>query len=208
MHQDNAASPAENFGRLDVDFPRSAGAEAVRFSLEAGQGLAIMGPSGIGKTTLLRKIADLDPHEGHAAIGNRSRTSMAAPVWRQKVMFVSSQAGWWAPTVRGHFGAIDDDLRLVMEQTGLPHDKLDMPPHLLSSGEAQRLVLIRALMRRPQFLLLDEPTSALDADTAFLIEAVLSARMAAGTGIVLVTHDRTQADRLANDTLILKAADR
>lgn len=122
------------------------------------------------------------------------------------VMFVSSEAAWWADTVGGHFakGEAPTDL---MAQMGLPEQKLDMIPQQLSSGERQRMALVRALVRKPQFLLLDEPTSALDGETTFRVEAVLRAYMTAGTGVVLVTHDEAQAGRLADDFLVMKAAD-
>lgn len=207
MPLEKTAGPAERGGRLDVDFPATAIVDHVSFALESGRCLAVMGPSGVGKTTLLRKIADLDPHDGRAAIGGQTQESMPGPVWRSMVMFVSSEAAWWADTVRAHFAAGDHPMEL-MAHMALPEQKLDMIPQQLSSGERQRMALIRAMLRKPRFLLLDEPTSALDAETTLRVEAVLNAVKATGTGIVLVTHDEAQAERLADDFLMMKALHR
>jgi ABC-type lipoprotein export system ATPase subunit len=67
----------------------------------------------------------------------------------------------------------------------------------LSTGERQRLAILRALARGPRALLLDEPTGALDSETRALVEAMLRRQLDAGTPILMVTHDRSQAERLA-----------
>jgi ABC-type sulfate/molybdate transport systems ATPase subunit len=74
---------------------------------------------------------------------------------------------------------------------------LDWPVARLSTGERQRLALGRALVRAPRALLLDEPTGALDEQARGLVEAILRHQLEAGTPILMVTHDRTQAERLA-----------
>ena len=88
---------------------------------------------------------------------------------------------------------------------GLPAGIIDQPVARLSTGERQRLALIRALVMDSPVLLLDEPTSALDAAGAERIEAVLLERMAAGVAIVLVTHNPAQAERLAGRRFIMTA---
>jgi ABC-type phosphate transport system ATPase subunit len=81
---------------------------------------------------------------------------------------------------------------------GLTDGLLDGQVLRLSSGERQRLALIRALALDPCVLLLDEPTGALDAESTALVEAELRARLAQGTSILLVTHSPEQAARLAS----------
>jgi ABC-type sulfate/molybdate transport systems ATPase subunit len=73
----------------------------------------------------------------------------------------------------------------------------DAPLQRLSTGERQRLALLRALLRNPPVLLLDEPTGALDAASTALVEQELARRLADGLMLVLVTHDAQQAARLA-----------
>ena len=71
--------------------------------LDSGQCIAVTGPSGAGKTLLLRAIADLDPAEGEVLLDGVSRDAMAAPDWRARVTYVPAEAGWWEETVRPHF---------------------------------------------------------------------------------------------------------
>ena len=87
----------------------------------------------------------------------------------------------------------------------LPEDCLDWPVARLSSGERQRLALARALALDPRVLLLDEPTASLDGDSIEAVEGVLSDRLEAGMSMVLVTHNLTQARRMAGRLLRLEA---
>jgi putative ABC transport system ATP-binding protein len=188
---------------LVVSLPASATTAPVEFSLERGRCLVVTGPSGVGKTTMLRKIADLDPHEGSVRLGYRPQQQMPGPLWRKHVTYVPSDAGWWAPTVRDHFETTSDLAELI-ERVGLTSEKLDSAPQNLSTGERQRMALIRALVQNPQFLLLDEPTSALDQETTRQVEAVLQETMEGGCGMVVVTHDAAQGARLADQQLTLR----
>src|ERR1700687_3706792 len=73
------------------------------FSLSAGEALAVRGPSGAGKTLLLRAVADLDPNEGLVTLNGRERSTIAGPAWRRLGGYVPADPGWWAATVRAHF---------------------------------------------------------------------------------------------------------
>ena len=81
---------------------------------------------------------------------------------------------------------------------GLRPDLLDAPVAQLSTGEKQRLALVRALLPSPSVLLLDEPTGPLDEESVIKVEALLQERKATGTSILLVTHDPNQAERLGD----------
>ena len=81
---------------------------------------------------------------------------------------------------------------------GLRADLLEAPVAQLSTGEKQRLALVRALLPNPPVLLLDEPTGPLDEVSVTQVEALLQQRMAGGTSILLVTHDPNQAIRLGH----------
>jgi ABC-type iron transport system FetAB ATPase subunit len=169
------------------------------FEVTAGRCAAITGPSGSGKSLLLRMIADLDQNEGQVALGDLSRVSCDAPGWRRQVIYVAAEAGWWADRVIDHFAPAQlDAARALAERLGLKPELFDGSVARLSTGEKQRLALIRALVLDPAVLLLDEPTSSLDRDSIARTEAVLKARLDAGLIIVLVTHDSDQAERLGD----------
>src|SRR5439155_13673164 len=78
--------------------------EPASFSLSAGEALAVRGPSGAGKTLLLRAVADLDLNEGLVTLDGRDRATIAGPEWRRLVGYVPAEPGWWADTVGEHFG--------------------------------------------------------------------------------------------------------
>lgn len=181
------------------------------FALARGACLGLSGASGAGKTLLLRAIADLDPCSGAAALNGRSRADIPAPQWRRRVVYVAADAGWWAASVGEHFtdhaGAAALLAALLMPETAL-----SWPVGRLSTGERQRLALARALSLRPDVFLLDEPTSGLDPEATNAAETLLRKELARGVAMVLVTHDRAQADRLAAvrmtmDRGVLRAAD-
>jgi putative ABC transport system ATP-binding protein len=164
--------------------------------LAAGECIAISGPSGAGKSLLLRMIADLDENHGTLRLNGAVRESMAAPLWRRQVLYVAAESGWWASAVNAHMQPAPA-ARDLLARLGLPAQLFDVPVLQLSSGERQRLALIRAVIRRPAVLLLDEPTAALDAESTARVEALLRELAAGGTGLILVTHNEAQAERLA-----------
>jgi ABC-type iron transport system FetAB ATPase subunit len=168
------------------------------FDVHAGECIAIQGPSGAGKSVLLRMLADLDPHDGDALLDGRPASSMSAPDWRAAVVYQAAEPAWWEATAGAHFAAADRDfVGATLAALGLSPALLDTEIERLSTGERQRLALVRSLARRPRVLLLDEPTAALDPDAVARVEALLRARLAAGMAILIVTHAGEQARRLA-----------
>jgi len=175
----------------------------VDLRLEGGTCACVMGASGAGKSVLLRMIADLDPHAGDATLDGRAASAMPAPDWRRQVGYVAADAGWWAPRVADHFPPGTDFATL--EAVGVAPAAADWPVSRLSTGERQRLALLRALQPAARFLLLDEPTSGLDVDNVARVEALLRAAMARGLGLLLVTHDPAQAARIGHRRFVLQA---
>ncbi len=170
------------------------------FDLELAQGacLAITGASGSGKSLLLRMIADLDPSQGQVWLDGQERQGFTGPAWRRQVVYSAAEPGWWHETIAPHFAAAPPrQVTDLIAALGLSPALLGMAVARLSTGERQRLALIRALLADPRVLLLDEPTGALDPEATARTEAVLRARLATGTTLVLVTHSAEQASRLA-----------
>jgi putative ABC transport system ATP-binding protein len=168
------------------------------FDLDAAPGaLAISGASGSGKSLLMRMIADLDPNEGEVSLNGRSRADMTAPAWRRLVVYNAAEPGWWSEAVAPHFpGDTLEAVRALAPRIGLPAAVLDGAVTRLSSGERQRLGLLRALTIHPEVLLLDEPTGALDRETTLSVEALLRERVEEGVVLIVVTHDPDQPERL------------
>jgi putative ABC transport system ATP-binding protein len=170
---------------------------SVSFDLQDGECVALQGPSGVGKTLLLRSIADLDPSEGTVKLDGTLREAIPAPAWRRKVTYLAAEPGWWSDIVQDHFTAWDGALPLI-KRLGLPDDCGPWPVQRLSTGERQRLGLVRGLMLRSRVLLLDEPTSALDSASAAAVEALIAERVADGTSVIWSTHDDAQARRVGS----------
>jgi ABC-type multidrug transport system ATPase subunit len=89
----------------------------VSFSLAAGECIAVKGPSGAGKTLLLRAIADLDPNQGRVNLEGRDRSTIPGPEWRRLVGYVPAEPGWWAETV-GEHSASGPRPRLFLKTSG------------------------------------------------------------------------------------------
>jgi len=185
---------------LSIRNLRRPGLVDASFNLADQECLVIRGPSGSGKTMLLRAIADLDPNAGLVELDGVSRTAMPAPRWRRLVTYVPAEPGWWAETVGAHFPDWPAAASFV-EALRLPVSSRDWPVSRLSTGERQRLALVRALLLRPRVLLLDEPTSGLDADSVTAVERLIAAHLAAGAGAIWVSHDVEQANRVGQRCL-------
>jgi len=176
------------------------GIKPFSLDLEAGECVALTGPSGAGKTLLLRAIADLDPNRGSVFLDRVSRDDFIAPAWRRAVGYLAANSGWWADGVGVHFPDHDRAAALLPE-LGIAADALTWRVARLSTGERQRLAFARLALVSPRVMLLDEPTSGLDAEAVESVETMLGQRLAAGTAILLVTHAAEQARRLADRQL-------
>jgi ABC-type sulfate/molybdate transport systems ATPase subunit len=181
---------------LSVRHLSAPGVAADGLEVADGECVAIMGPSGAGKTRLLRVIADLDPNQGEVIADGIDRARVSGPAWRRVVGYVPAESGWWAETVGAHFP--DRELSCALATAmGLAADVLEWPAARLSTGERQRLALARALVRAPRVLLLDEPTGALDDEARTAVESILRRELEAGASMLMVTHDLAQAERFA-----------
>jgi ABC-type multidrug transport system ATPase subunit len=185
------------------------------FSVADGECLSIEGPSGAGKTTLLRAIADLDEASGQVFLDGGERREVSGPQWRRNVRYCAAEPAWWTPTPRGSFPRMADTeesgnttrrgsrFGRLLRSLGLTPQHLDQLIPTLSTGERQRLALVRALADEPKVLLLDEPTGSLDGVSAGLVEELIKFLVLSGRTVILVSHDLRQIERLAHARLQL-----
>jgi len=165
-------------------------------TIEAGQRCFISGQSGQGKTLLLKAIADIFPHQGQVYLGDTESHTVPAPQWRKMVGLLLAESQWWAETVGEHFWTVDD---AQFSALGFEKDVLNWQVNRLSSGEKQRLALLRLLQNQPRALLLDEPTANLDGDNTMNMENLIQQYQAqTNIPILWVSHNPAQIERLAD----------
>ena len=173
----------------------------IDLELAPGQCLALSGPSGSGKSLLLRAIADLDRHNGGLSLNGQDHRQMSGPEWRRRVALLPAETHWWAERVGEHFSDVDTEL---LRELGFEADALEWEVSRLSSGERQRLGLARLLAGEPEFLLLDEPSANLDSANTERLEACVAAyRERRPAGVLWVSHDPEQRRRVASRGLLI-----
>lgn len=168
----------------------------VSFDAKPGECICLYGESGVGKTRLLRAIADLDDNQGDIRLNKHYRHELPAHQWRNQVTLVSAESAWWSKIVIDHFNGIEPDFTLL----GLSDQIGQWFVANLSTGERQRLSLLRALHHHPSVLLLDEITANLDPESTLKVESLLKQKMHDGLIVIWVTHDAQQRDRMASRT--------
>jgi ABC-type polar amino acid transport system ATPase subunit len=195
--------------RLTKKFGGRTVLDGVSLAIGKGEAVSVMGPSGTGKTTLLRCLNGLErPDEGIIRIGphelragdDASYAKSLFPI-RQRLGFVFQQ---WH--LFGHKSVLGNVMEApvhvrglppaeakarateLLEEVGVAH-RLAAYPHELSGGEQQRVAIARALAMSPEVLLLDEPTSALDDERIDGLVALLRRLSGTGLSLVAVTHD-------------------
>ncbi|MCS5564233.1 MAG: ATP-binding cassette domain-containing protein [Oleiphilaceae bacterium] len=169
----------------------------VSLTVPRGQVVCLSGPSGSGKSRLLRAVADLEPHRGRISLDNLDQQSVPAHQWRRQVVMVPAESQWWFDEVSAHFpeGACER----LPAALGFTAEVMDWSVSRLSSGERQRLALWRALVQEPDALLLDEPTANLDNESTEAIERWLLQEIEQRQIATLwVAHDSAQIHRVAN----------
>ncbi|MBW7471491.1 ATP-binding cassette domain-containing protein [Marinobacter sp. F4218] len=166
----------------------------------------IMGPNGAGKTLLLRCLHGLiTPDQGFIKLGSLavadSRDEQAM-VFQHPVLLrrtVLQNLAFAAPEIAK---TAPERLIQALESVNLAN-RADQPARMLSGGEQQRLSLARALLSEPALLLLDEATANLDPASVLLIESLVKAQSLQGTKVILVSHDQSQARRLADEIVFM-----
>lgn len=177
------------------------------FRIEGGECAGLHGVSGAGKSLLLRAIADLDPRSGTMRLGDIDADSVAAPVWRRTVGLLPAESGWWLDLVGDHFSdfaVIDEHL---LAAVGFDQSVRNWQISRLSTGEKQRLAIVRLLANRPQCLLLDEPTASLDQSSVARVEELLLTYAATRQAPILwVSHDPDQLARVSHRRFFMESS--
>jgi ABC-type iron transport system FetAB ATPase subunit len=208
---DNDAVALASANELKLIAMQAGELEPLTLTVTGGECVVIAGASGSGKSRLLRAIADLDPgidtpvNVGvepaavlvpvRMTLGGVDHYQYSGAEWRRRVAYVAAESQWWFDDVARHFS-----IQPAAEQCqalGLNADSLKQPVSRLSSGERQRLALLRVLVQQPQVLLLDEPTASLDPVATIAVEQLIMAycqgRQAA---VIWVSHSVDQARRV------------
>ncbi|MEN8188554.1 MAG: ATP-binding cassette domain-containing protein [Thermodesulfobacteriota bacterium] len=175
------------------------------FSIPRGRCIGLTGPSGIGKSQLLRAVADLIPFTGGLFYDGKPSSDWTGPQWRRLVCMVPAEPAWWYDQVGDHFDVPFDSHPFChwLERLGFSMDSLQWRVTRLSTGEKQRFSLLRSLVRRPPILLLDEPTSGLNIDFSKEVESLILEEVAAGCGVLWISHDTEQLGRVCDNSYIL-----
>lgn len=168
----------------------------VTLTVAPGEIVCLSGPSGSGKSRLLRALADLDPHGGTVHLGEQAQSGLRGHQWRRQVMLVPAESAWWFETVGEH---LQQPMPEALRSLGLDEDTPNWSVARLSSGEKQRLGLARALSYAPRVLLLDEPTANLDPETTLNTERWLRDYIREQqTPTLWVAHDEAQIERVGD----------
>jgi molybdate transport system ATP-binding protein len=178
--------------------------------------VTLFGPSGSGKTSILRMIAGLtDPDEGYIAINDEvwfdSRNRINKPVQQRQISFVSQNQNLFPHMT------VAENLRYALKDKGQEYliveflEMVDLTalkdqrPHLLSTGQRQRVALIRALLRKSKIFLLDEPLSSLDVPLRLkLQDDILALHRKFEVPTIFVTHDLSETFKLSQQILFLE----
>ena len=181
--------------------------ESLSLRLPAGRTTCLLGPSGVGKSSLLRLLAGLE-------VGAEGRAEDAAGESLQgRIAYMAQQdllLPWLSaldnvllgPRLRGERGPqLAEEARRLLERVGLAGEESKRPAQL-SGGMRQRVALARTLMERRPVVLMDEPFAALDAITRSEMQE-LAAELLAGRTLLLVTHDPLEALRLGHRVIVL-----
>ncbi|HEX9615469.1 MAG TPA: cell division ATP-binding protein FtsE, partial [Bacteroidota bacterium] len=189
---------------VSVSFDGQMVLDGVNFSLKSGEFVYLVGPTGAGKSSLLRLLyMDLKPDAGRVKVAGFASTSVKAreiPYLRRRlgVVFqdfklledrdVYDNVAFALYVTNTRRSEIKKRVLLALADVGLSHKRLQMP-HELSGGEQQRVVIARAIVNSPPLLLADEPTGNLDpASSNEIMELLLKINMR-GTAILMATHN-------------------
>ncbi len=204
---DRSGVPLESFGPIDFTdaglvYPNGTAAlRAVNARLEPGEIIGLIGPSGAGKSSFAHLLLRLrKPTTGAVRVNDQDLAEVELDDWFSRVAYVPQEPRLLPSTIADNIAFFRDTDREAIEgaavAAGIHHEILDLPDGYdtslnadtrLSGGQRQRLALARALVTRPQLLVLDEPTSALDMQTEARVAEAISA-LRGETTVMIIAH--------------------
>ena len=184
--------------------------DGISMTIEDGEIFGLLGPSGAGKTTLIRVLTGQLQFDGGAATVNGKDIRKLTGADKKKFGVMMDDFGLYErltcyqnlKVFADIYGVGDAEISTVLKEVKLEEaEKKEVKK--LSKGMKERLRLARALLSRPQVLFLDEPTSGLDPQTSSEIHEIIKKRKDAGTIIFLTTHNMTEAEKLCDHLVLL-----
>ncbi|MCS6175931.1 heme ABC transporter permease/ATP-binding protein CydD [Shewanella baltica] len=204
---------ADHLEVFSVDGTRLLG--PLSFELKDNQRLALVGPSGAGKTSLLNALLGFLPYKGHLLINGHELSALDLAHWRQHLAWLGQEPQLFHGTVRDNVALADptlpdDTLWHLLAEANISDFVKAQPLGLdspvgeqssgLSVGQAQRIALARALGQKASLFVLDEPTASLDSQSEQAVSSALNRAMA-GKMCIMVTHRLDQLDQM--DTILV-----
>ena len=198
---------ADNLGKSFGSFKAIS---SLTFDVNKGEILGFLGPSGSGKTTTINILTgQLTPDQGQSSILGKSSTNLNEEDLTN-IGLITENSGYYEKLSLYDnllfFAKLYDvpqgDLDDLMKRVGL-YDRRKTLAEKLSTGMKQRMLLVRAIINKPQVLFLDEPTSGLDPSTSQSIHELIKELQAEGTTIFLTTHDMHEATILCDKIVLL-----
>ncbi len=186
----------------------------INLEVNEGDFITITGPSGGGKSTLLRILGDLiSPTSGHVYLRDKDYSEIPPLNLRSEINYFFQQPYLFGNTVYDNLSFpyeirkknIDDrKIYMLLEKFNIDKEYLSKDINKLSGGEKQRISLIRSLLHAGSVLLLDEITSALDKENKLLVEHIMKDMNKKGHTILWITHDISQIKGLSNKKIIIE----
>lgn len=228
----HAVSKAYSAGCLDAEAQGNESSELVlrnvSFAIEPGEKVALIGPSGAGKTTIVRLLQRyMDPDSGEILIDGRDLRDYRHSSWTQALAYIPQQAQVLDGTIRSNLvyglpkeqreAVTDEELWALMRRLRIDFGKRRLTDGLdtkvgrngikLSGGEAQRLMIGAAAMRGPRFMIIDEATSSLDSTTEKDVQRGLAEVLAGDMGALIIAHRLSTIRHLCTKFVVLKSSD-
>lgn len=188
----------------------------ISFSVQKGERVGLIGPSGSGKSSLFRLLNLLfSPTQGEVLYKNKNIQDYAPTELRRSVSYILQKPYLFGTSVQENlfypYQLLNqepnlDEIGNYLSKANLPKSTLEKKNTTLSGGEQQRIALIRSLLIKPEIILLDEITAALDEENTLLIEKLIThEQQAHNITLLFITHNISQAKRLAQKILYLEA---
>lgn len=184
--------------------------KGISLKVGAGEILGLLGPSGAGKTTIIKIVTgQLRPVSGNVRVNGKDVSGADRTMYRRIGMVMDKPGLYKRLSCYDNlklfakiYGVSESRIREVLEKVGLSEAK-NRPAEKLSKGMRERLAIARAVLNEPEILFLDEPTSGLDPATAERIHELILEEQAKGTTVFLTTHNMAEAEKLCHHVALL-----